>query len=195
MTALLFTLFVAAAPTPALENALQKALQRSPARVELISWDAPRCLGEFIPAPFDASGRVAVKVRGARCEAWGWAQVRVLVTVASLTRDLKEGEPLAGAWVGKETEFKGGVVLSEVPAGATASHALRQGGALSFGDVRVGPKPGTSITVRVVLGALSLEQRGTISPCNGAETCATLPSGKRVAGLFSDGVLLVKEAP
>jgi hypothetical protein len=43
-----------------------------------------------------------------------------------------------------------------------------------------------------MLGALSLEQRGTIiGACVGGETCATLPSGKKVSGVLTAGVLVV----
>lgn len=189
----LIAALVLSASTPSLEVALQKALMRAPARVEVRSWEAPlRCKGpQFIPAPFDSSGRVAVKVRGKSCEAWGWALVRVIVPVATLIRDVKANESLDGAWAVAEIEVSGGEVLERVPAGATATRSMRRGGALALSDVRVGPKPGTHVTVRVIVGALSLEQRGTVSPCSGLSTCATLPSGKKVAGMWSEGVLVV----
>lgn len=184
---------VVAASTPSLEAALQRAVTRSPAKVELVAWDAPRkCRGTFEPAPFEASGRVAVRVRGKSCEAWGWAQVRVLVPLATLTRDVKADEPLADAIVFEEREGRG---VDALPAGAVATRALKRGARLSPADLRTGPRPGTPLTVRVVLGALSLEERGTAIACAGAGACAALPSGKRVAGVFQDGVLLVGGAP
>lgn len=183
-------LIFAASPAPSLEAALQNALQRTPARVELQSWDAPlRCKGSFVPAPFDSSGRVAVKVKGKNCEAWGWAQVRVIVPVAVLSRDVRADEPLEGAWTLGETEARN--AIADLPAGASATRALRRGATLGATDFRVGPKAGTTVTVRLVLGSLSLESRGTVTTCAGAVTCATLPSGKRVAGVFTDGVLTV----
>jgi flagella basal body P-ring formation protein FlgA len=191
MSALL-AIFVVAATPPSLEQALQQAVTRSPAKVELVAWEAPRCKGQFEPAPFEASGRVAVRVRGKGCEAWGWAQVRVLVPIVTLTRDVKAEEPLAEAIVTEEREARAGV-LEQLPVGAVATRSLRRGATVSPGDVRVGPRPGTQVTVRVLVGALSLEQRGTATSCGGLTTssCATLPSGKRVAGVFNDGVLLV----
>lgn len=184
-------LLLAAAPTPSLESALQKAVQRTPARVELQSWDAPlRCKGTFVPVPFENSGRVAVKVKGKNCEAWGWAQVRVIVPVATLSRDVKANESLDGAWSISESEARG-EAITEIPTGAMATRSLRRGAAIGSADLRVGPRAGTSVTVRLVLGSLSLESRGTVTNCAGAVTCATLPSGKRVAGLFADGVLTV----
>jgi hypothetical protein len=190
MSALLVTL-VLAGFDPSLEKALQRALTRSPAKVELASWDAPRCKGtNFLPAPFERSGRVAVRVRGTACEAWGWAEVRVIVPVATLSRDVKANESLDGAWVTTDQEATV-ATLADVPVGASASRSLRKGAKLSATDFRMGPRPGTAVTVRVMLGQLSLEQSGTVSPCSGLETCATLPSGKRVAGVFTEGVLVV----
>lgn len=186
---------VVASSTPALEQALQRAVTRSPAKVELVSWDAPqRCRGTFEPAPFESSGRVAVRVRGKGCEAWGWARVRVLVPIATLTRDVKADEPLATAIVLEDAEARG---VSALPAGAVATRGLKRGARLAAADFRTGPRPGTPLTVRVVLGGLSLEQRGTASSCSGQSEggCATLPSGKRVAGVFEDGVLIVGGAP
>jgi hypothetical protein len=185
-------LILAAAPTSGtLEAALQKAVQRTPARVELRSWDAPRrCKGTYLPAPFDVSGRVAVKVKGKNCEAWGWAEVKVIVPVATLSRDVKANEPLDGAWTVGEGEARHG--LEQLPAGATAMRPLKRGAVLGETDFRVGPRAGTAVTVRVVLGSLSLESRGTVTHCTGATTCATLPSGKKVAGVFADGVLTVE---
>ncbi|MFT3709072.1 MAG: hypothetical protein QM817_15605 [Archangium sp.] len=186
-------LVLAAAPSsPSLEVALQNAVQRTPARVELTSWDAPRrCKGAFMPAPFDMSGRVAVKVKGKNCEAWGWAEVKVIVPVATLSRDVKANESLDGAWITGEGEARGGV--TELPMGATASRAMRSGAAITESDFRVGPRAGTAITVRVMLGALSLEARGTVTNCaSGSATCATLTTGKRVAGVFTNGVLVVE---
>lgn len=189
MSPLLATLLLAATDA-SLEAALQRALTRELATVELTAWEAPRCTGVYAPAPFDSSGRVPVRVRGKACEAWGWAQVRVMVPVATLSRDVRANESLAGAWV-VSTEEPRGEVLAQVPAGATATRWLRKGMTIAANDVRVGPRPGTAVTVRVMLGALSLEQRGTVSPCAGSQTCATLPSGKKVSGVWTDGLLLV----
>lgn len=184
-------LVLAASPL-SLENALQKAVQRTPARVELQSWEAPlRCKGAFVPVPFENSGRVAVKVKGKNCEAWGWANVRVIVPVATLSRDVKADESLEGAWTIGETEARSGDAMTEIPAGAMATRSLRRGAAIGSSDLRVGPRAGTSVTVRLIVGALSLESRGTVTNCSGVATCATLPSGKKVAGNFVDGVLTV----
>ena len=188
MSPLLVTLLLAA--DPALEAALQRAVTRDSAKVELTGWEAPRCKGAYAPAPFDSSGRVPVRVRGKGCEAWGWAEVKVLVPVAVLTREVRAGDSLDGAWAVVELEPRG-EPLAHIPTGASATRALHKGLPVSGNDVRFGPRPGTQVTVKVMLGALSLEQRGTISPCGGGDTCATLPSGKRVSGAWVDGALLV----
>ncbi|MDP1830388.1 MAG: hypothetical protein Q8L48_44415 [Archangium sp.] len=172
-----------------LEVALQRALTRESAKVQLTAWDAPRCKGSFAPAPFDSSGRVPVRVRGKKCEAWGWAQVRVLLPIATLSRDVKANESMDGAWTVREEEPRG-EVMAHVPAGATATRWLRKGMAVGANDVRTGPRPGSPIVVKVMLGALSLEQRGTVAAC-GNGVCATLPSGKKVTGAWLDGILVV----
>lgn len=194
MLILLATL-LAASPDASLQQALQKALLRSPARVQLETWDAPlRCKGQFVPAPFESSGRVAVKVKGKNCEAWGWASVKVIVPVARLTREVKPEQSLDGAWELVDAEPAPGELV-EVPPGAVATRALRPGDGLRERDVRVGPKPGTRVTVKLVLGALSIEQSGTVSPCAGAVTCATLGTGKRVSGTWQGNALYVAEVP
>lgn len=186
-------LVLALTPEQQLESALQRALMRSPARVQLISWQAPRCTGTLVPAPFENSGRVAVRVRGRSCEAWGWAIVKVIVPLATLTRDVRPGEALDGAFTLTDGESTAGPF--EVPPGAQATRLLRRGATVREEDVAFGPRPGTSITVRVLAGSLSIEQRAITTHC-GAElaartVCASLPTGKRVAGVWSDGVLTV----
>jgi hypothetical protein len=190
MNALFATTLLLLGADAQVEAALQRAVTREGARVELAGWSAPGCRGEATAAPFDASGRVPVRVRGAGCDAWGWAQVRVLVPVVSLTREVKVGDSLDGAWTVAEAEARG-ETLSSIPTGATAARWLKKGMTPSPADVRVGPKLGTSVMVRVQVGALTLEQRGTISPCSAGATCATLPSGKKVTGAFVGGALIV----
>ena len=180
---------------PSLEEALQRAVTRAAAKVELTAWeltawDPPRCTGTYAPVPFERSGRVAVRVRGTKCEAWGWAHVRVVVAVAVLSRDVKANAILDGAWTLTEAEPRG-EAMTQIPSGATATRPLRKGMKISGSDVRVGPNPGTAVTVRLLLGALTLEQHGTVSPCTGSQTCATLPSGKKVSGVWLDGALVI----
>jgi hypothetical protein len=187
MTLLALTL-MSAVPAP-LVDALQA---RAPdgARVEVEGFTSPACPGaRYEPQPVEGSGRVAVRVTGRGCAAWGWATVRVLATQVVLTRDVEAGAPVEGAVRLEEREWRRGLPLAPALEGANAARRLRAGTVLRELDVRFGPPPGTPVTVRVVVKAISVEQRGTIVPC-GQQICATLPSGKRVSGSLSDGVLV-----
>lgn len=185
--------FIAANPV-GLERALQHAALRADAAVQLIQWTPPpnACRGIFEPAPVEHSGKVAVRVRGTGCESWGWAQVQVRVPAAVLIKEVKRDDSLDGAWTIAMVESRG-ETLKSIPNEATAVRALNRGAAVEPNHIRVGPKLGASITVRVVTGALSLEQRGTISACAPPSVCATLPSGKKVSGVWTQGVLQVGE--
>jgi hypothetical protein len=130
-----------------------------------------------------------VHVVGATCAAWGWATVRVFATRAVVTRTIAAGAPLDGALSFEEREWQRGTPATPSVEGAVAARELRPGMVLRGPDVRFGPAPGTSVTVRLVLNAISLEQRGVIVPCS-ARVCASLPSGKRVTGTMRDGVLV-----
>jgi hypothetical protein len=179
---------------PALQASLQHALTRSSATVSVRSWDAPKCQGRYLPAPFETSGRVAVRVRGQGCDAWGWAEVTVMIPVVTLKRDVRANEALQDACKVETGEAHFGV-MTDLPSGAVAARALKAGHALSEADVRVGPPLGTVITVRLVSGAISVEQRATVSPCSGPNVCATLQSGKRVSGRWADGTLVIAGGP
>jgi flagella basal body P-ring formation protein FlgA len=191
VNALLFSLIVTA--EPALQLALERASAVPGATIELISWKAPQCTGRFeVSSVVDASGRVPVRVRGNRCDDWGWATVRLTATTAELTHDVKLGESLDGAWALKTREVKRGVDrVTDVPPNATANRPLRVGQPLTLESIRVGPPAGTPITVRVKLGGIAIEERGTATSCTGGLVCAMLPQGKRVRGTLEDGVLIV----
>lgn len=185
------TLAIAAATPPALTDALDT---RAPAgtRVELVEWSAPVCKGtRFDVQPIERSGRVAVRVVGKACSVWGWATVRVLATQAVLTRELEAGAAIEGAFKLEEREWSPGFGSAPELEGAVASRRLRMGTALREADLRHGPPPGTQVTVRVIVNAISIEQRGTITSC-GRGVCASLPSGKRITGVWSNGVLLAR---
>ena len=195
MGALLVMMMVTVSPQQQqLEAALQRALMRAPAKVELVRWDPPRCAGTLVPAPFENSGRVAVRVRGKSCEAWGWAIVKVIVPLATLTRDVRSGESLDGAFELVDGETTADAL--DIMPGSIATRPLKRGAVLHETDLSFGPRPGTAITVRVHAGSLSIEQRGVSTPCtSGAayrSVCATLPTGKRVAGTWSGDALTVE---
>ncbi len=191
MLALLCSLIVTT--EPALQQALESANAVSGASVELVSWKAPACVGRFeVASPIEGSGRVPVRVRGRRCDDWGWATVKLTLATAELTHDVKPGESLEGAWVLKAHEVRRGFDrVTAVPANATANRPLHRGQPLSLEAIRVGPPAGTPLTVRVKLGGIAIDARGTATSCSGGQVCATLPQGKRVRGTLEDGVLVV----
>lgn len=183
-------MIIAASP---LTEALQRAAP-SQTQVELTQWQGPQdCNGnEFEPARIDSSGRVPVRVRGAKCEAWGWATVRLFTEGLVLTKDIAAGSAIGNAFTSQRIEYRRGAEpLREVDTSANASKALKAGTMLTAEMVRMGPPPGTQTTVRVIVGGLTLEQQGTVMNCRGANVCASLPSGKRVEGRMVAGILVV----
>lgn len=189
MFSLLATLLLQA--TPALQVALDAAKANSETQVTLVEWKAPTCRGKYeVLAPIETSGRIAVRVRGDKCDQWGWATVQVTALGAVATRDVKVGESLAGAWEVAEVEVRrGGAPVRSIDPSATTLRALRKGQAVSIESYRVGPPPGTDVTVRVTAGAIVVEQKATITPCTGGRVCASLSNGRRVTGSMHDGVL------
>ncbi|MDX2010860.1 MAG: hypothetical protein SFW67_11735 [Myxococcaceae bacterium] len=179
---------LAAFPAPLLDALQARAPEGT--RIELEAFSAPPCPSpRYEPQPIEGTGRIAVRLTGRGCSAWGWATVRVLATQAVITRDVRPGEALDGAVRLEEREWRRGTAPAPALEGAVAARALSRGTWLRDLDVRFGPPPGTPITVRVVVNAISIEQRGTVVSC-GRDVCATLPSGKRVSGVLRDGVLV-----
>ncbi len=190
MSALLLLLVTA---EPGLQQALEAASAVPAGQLEVLEWRGPTCRGRFeVASTIDASGRVPVRVRGASCDAWGWATVRVTTLSAVATRSLRFGEGLEGAWSLQRREVRhAGEALSQIDADATANRLIKQGQPIGRDAVHVGPPPGSPITVRVSAGEIAIEQTGTTIPCAGNRVCATLPRGKRVTGTLHDGVLIV----
>lgn len=180
----------------ALAEAAASAADGAAPRVELVRFVPPRdCAGDLATAafdvsPFDASGRVPVRVRGSRCSGWAFATVRVFVRTAVLRRPVATGAPLAGAYGFEELERRGGARgVGDVPEGATATRSLRAGARLTPEALRVGPPLGTALPVRITVGALSVDAPGHVVACPGAGVCAQLANGRRVRGEVIDGVL------
>lgn len=181
-------LILAAVPAP-LEVALSRLAPQG-ARIEVTRWESPTCAATtFEPAPFDAPGRIAVRAVGRGCAGWGWATVRMMATVAVVDRPVSAGDPLEGAVRFEEREWTRTASSAPAITGAVASRRLSPGTVLRSSDLRFGPPPGTSVTVRVVSSGIAIEQRGSIFACPD-RVCATLPSGKRISGTFTGGVLL-----
>ena len=192
---------LAAAPTP--QGAVVAALAVEGAEVEVAevrvsqgagctadAWEALRPVDSSGPAGLRFEGRDA---RGAACQGFAWARVKVLAPAAVTTRALREGEPLEDAVALAPREvLPGHHALGGVPAGAVAGRALPAGTALEPSSIRVGPRLGGPVTVVLQLGSLSVEQPGRAVPCVRDRACALLPSGRRVEGRLVAGRLLVE---
>jgi flagella basal body P-ring formation protein FlgA len=192
MISILLAVTVNAAPTNLL-SALQARVLLPEARVEVLEWREPACRGALEVPPIESSGRVAVRVRGEGCSEWTWATIRLLAKVAVLTRELSTGDALEGAYTMKLEEVRRGRGgLSRIPQGATATRRLRGGQSLTAEMVRVGPPPGSPVTIRLRSAGLEIEQRGTSVACTGMlQSCAVLPGGKHVRGSFENGAITV----
>jgi hypothetical protein len=148
----------------------------------------------------DASGQVALRFtgrdgHGAPCEGWAWADVKVTAPALRVARDLRAGEPLAGAVAPAVVELlPARRAVAALPDGAVAARPLRAGAALLLSDLRVGPRPGDAVVVLVRAGAVELERTGRAVPCPRDRACALLPGGKRVEGRYLAGRIVV-EAP
>lgn len=190
----------AAAGGGGLEAAVARALAAPGARVEVleVAGAPPRCaVDRAEAAPPRASGRVAVRLRGADaagapCEAWAWARVRVSAPTLVTARAVPAGAALDGAVALEEREVASGrSPLTELPDGATAARALPAGAPLEAGLLRVGPSPGEPVVVAVRLGDLAVEQAGRALPCRGGRACALLPTGRRVEGRWHGGRIVL----
>lgn len=203
LAALTLPLLLAASASP--QAAVDAALATPGARAELASV-APStgagCRAEAWEAlaAVEASGRAALRftgrdAHGAPCTGFAWGRVRVTGPAVVTTRAVEAGQPLDGALAVEERELVAGRRgLSELPQGASASHRLAAGALLDEASVHLGPVPGQAVTVRLLAGALTVEQPGRAVPCKRGRACALLPSGRRVEGRFEDGRILV-EAP
>jgi len=210
--ALLATLLATLPSAPSAEAAVAAALAGPGARAEVLGLSAttPR---DCVPAawsatrPVSASGAVALRFdgrdgAGARCEGFAWAEVRLRAAGLRLVREVRSGEPLAGAVAPAEVPLEAGRhPAPALPPGATAVRALRAGAVLEEGDLRVGPAPGDPVTVAVRAGELELTVQGRALACgrgrgSAASACAAalLPGGRRIEGRW-DGARIAVEAP
>jgi len=193
-----------APPSPAVAEALRRALALPRARLSVESCSAalpPGCaeVGAESLRPVVASGPAPVRLRGLSsgqpCQATGWAQVRVYAPALLASRPIAEGEPLASAAATGEAEVAAGHrPLSQLPAGAIAARPIAAGSTIEAGQIRVGPRPGGPVAVRLQVGEVVVEQTGRALPCPRGRGCALLPSGRRVEGVL-DGARILVELP
>jgi flagella basal body P-ring formation protein FlgA len=190
-------------PAALAASAAARALAVPGGRAEVLALEAPRPRGCAASAaelaqPLAASGRVAVRLRGADgggapCEAWAWARVRVTAPALVAARDVAEGEALDGALRLEEREVAAGrAPVAALPAAATAARRIAAGTSLDPAHLRVGPAPGEPLPVVVRLGGLTVEQPGRAVACGRGRACAVLPSGRRVEGALEAGRLIVE---
>lgn len=181
---------VLTAVPPSLDEALV-AIAPPGSRVEVESWSAPPCKAtRFEPRPLEGSGRVAVRAIGPGCEVWGWASVRLFTTQAIVERSVEAGARVDDAIRLEERLWTKGMSAAPRLEGAVAARRLSPGVLLRDTDLRFGPPPGTQVPVRIVLDAISIDQRGSVVACGQRQVCAVLPTGKRVTGTMQDGVLI-----
>ncbi|HUK65956.1 MAG TPA: hypothetical protein VLV17_03960 [Anaeromyxobacteraceae bacterium] len=151
-----------------------------------------------LPSPVTASGRVPVHLLGEdtarhRCEGWAWVKVRASARSLVTTREVPQGESLAGAVAPAEVEvLQGRPPLEHLPEGARAERSLPAGAAVDESLVRVGPRPGEPVEVVLHAGALSVEAQGRATPCQRGRACALLASGRRVEGEWHDGRIVLE---
>ncbi len=193
---------LAAAPSPAAiaVAALDRAAQ-SGDRVVVQSLPQPGAgcaVDRAEVAPLRAGGRVAVRfegldAHGRACSRAVFAQIRLLRSAPRLLRAVDAGEQVGRedvAW--EELDVRAGrPPLSAIPEGAAASRRLAAGTVLEASHVRVGPSPGTKVTVVLSTGALTVEREGRVVPCSDGAVCAALDNGRRVSGELRDGRLQV----
>ncbi|MBI5542726.1 MAG: hypothetical protein HY901_02480 [Deltaproteobacteria bacterium] len=198
---------VVAAPGFSLPDALRAALADPSAKLTVEDvrgsvWPSGcRAVSAQAERPIAASGRYAVRLAGANaegapCQGWAWASVKVLASVRVAARELRPGEPLAGATLLAERELVAGrSPVLEIPEGSVATRLLRAGQIIEQHHLRAaGTSPGEPVVVLARSGTVSIVQPGRMVPCVRGRACAVLPSGRRVVGQLEGGRLVV-EAP
>jgi len=200
MVALSAMLLAAAVAVPApAQRALDEALALPGARVVVSAWDPSSACAPVraeVSAAIRGSGRVAVRLFGAGCDGWAWAQVRVFAPALVAEAAIPAGAPVAGKVRRDEREVRAGHdPIAALPAGAVAARTLPAGSVLEARHVRAPASiPGARVRVVLHSGALALETTGRVVPCPGPGTCAELPHGARVQGQV-EGDRLVVEVP
>jgi hypothetical protein len=199
----LASVWLASAVPPAVQTAIEAAAKVDGARVEVTRLATQGTHGcaiarAEVALPIEGSGRVTLRMAGQgrdgrACSGWGTATVKVLAPAPVALRPVRTGESLDGAIDWAEREVLPGRAPVLVPAGAVATRPLTPGQLVDASSFRVrGPAVGEPIKVRVVLGAIAVEQVGRVTSCGLGKACASLPSGKHVEGRFVDGKLVVE---
>ncbi|MDX2022245.1 MAG: hypothetical protein SF187_18560 [Deltaproteobacteria bacterium] len=144
-----------------------------------------------------ASGNITVKLRGERhggqpCEGWARVDIKLTAPVMVTTRVVRGGEPLDSATRVEFREIGWGAQPATPAAGIVAARTLLGGQIVDVSSVRANrATAGQQVRVSVRLGSLQVEQIGRLVSCGAEQTCAVLPSGKRVEGQMEDDRLVV----
>ena len=193
-------------PPPEVPRALETAVAREGARVEVLAYRPslpPGCRvsGARARGEVRGSGAVVVDLAGRDgslrpCAGWALVRARIFAPVLVATRSLSPGDPLTGAVALEERDLPADEApLSRAPPEAVAAWSIPAGTPITAGRIRAaGPRPGARIPVVVTHRGFTVETSGTLIACGGGRDCALLPSGKRLAGALRDGKLVV-EAP
>ncbi len=207
MVAILLALHAVSGLAPSTQNvlpsvvseSLAQALAVTDARVVARSWTAPATCqprSASVPQAILGSGRVAVKLAGKSCSAWGWAQIEVLARTAVTTRPLRVGEPLASAVTIVEREILPGRAPFIPAEGAVAVRSLPAGAVLSAHDVGgSAAEAGETVKVLIASGAVAIETQGRRIACSRNRACAVLATGKHVEGRWDAVGRLLVEVP
>ncbi len=189
---LVLTAMSSAAPGRNLAAAIESKISVPAASVKIVNWKAPNCHGEFEVGPIQGSGRVAVRVRGPKCDAWTWATISVVAPRVVAQRDIASGTEVTSSLALQSGEIRHlADVVTSIPQGAVATRNIQQGTAIRPEMLRYGPKPGSPLLVRIQKSGLMIENQGTAVGCSNGNVCATLPNGRRVEGQLENGILVV----
>ena len=207
MVASLLALLAVSAAVPTARNtlpsevseSLQQALVVPGGRMVLLSWSqagACRVRQASVPRSIGGSGRVAVKITGSNCTAWGWAEVEVWAQTAVVSQAIRAGEPIGASLRIVEQEIRPGRVPFLPPDSAITARYLPSDTLLSTTDVSIQPSIARDpIKIVFLSGSVAIEANGRRTTCMRGRACAVLASGKHVEGYFGESGRLIVEVP
>lgn len=197
---LLTPFLLAASPDPTLMAALQSAVTRRDARIELVAasqspnsicrpetWTALRPIETSGVVPFRISGRDR---SGHPCLAALHVTVRLFAPVAVVQAATPAGAEVPVALEEREL-MPGRSCLAEVGGSARARRMLRAGECIEPQALEFGPRPGSPVLVRLTVGTLAVERSGRALSSSRGEGAAELDEGRRVTGRWDGNTLEV----
>lgn len=194
------------APLPTwVEEEVTKALTVPGAHLQILQYKpslpATCTPQKALVPPVGESGHIALRLfgtlaNGQPCHGWAWVRLQVFVKAWVTRQSVDVGAPLADMVVSAEKEVvPGRTFLQMLPEGSVAAMPLGPKVALEASHVREKtPEFGNTVTLRMRLGALTVEQEGRWVACARKMACALLPNGKRIEGRWN-GQEIVVEPP